>query len=212
MSTATKKEFRFLAQELRAAGTDAKPRIQGYAARYGIKTQLQPGLREVIMPGAFRKTVANKDACYACFNHDPEKILGRVSAGNLRLRDDDTGLYFDCDIDLGVSYASDLYRNIQNQTISECSFGFYALKEDFVEDDEDQGEILRELRECSVFDVSPVIEPQYQGTSVSARSRAMFPDGLPETVELRSKRPSSIEVDEREIAAMRARVAIAQRS
>jgi len=212
MSNPAKKEFRFLTQEIRAAGTEAKPRISGYAARFNIKTQLQPGLREVIRPGAFRNTVARQDDCYACFNHDPQMILARVRAGSLRLKEDDNGLWFDADIDPGVSYAQDLYRNIQNGTISECSFGFYAKADNFVEDDEDESELLRELRECQVFDVSPVVEPQYQGTSVDARSRAMFPDGLPQSVELRGKRSSSVEVDERELAQMRARIEMAKRS
>ena len=82
------------------------------------------------------------------------------------------------------------------------------------QDDEDEGELLRELRECQVFDVSPVVEPQYQGTSVDARSRAMFPDGLPQSVELRGKSMSAptVDVSDRELAHMRARIEIAKRS
>jgi HK97 family phage prohead protease len=213
-----KKEYRFLTQDLRATGTDAKPKIQGYAARYNVKTQLQPGLREVIRPGAFRKTVAAKDDCYACFNHDEQQILGRVRAGSLRLKEDSDGLYFDCDIDTGVSYASDLYRNIKSGAISECSFGFYALNDDYVADDEDSSEVLRELKECQVFDVSPVVMPQYSNTSVSARSRAMFPDGIPTDLERRFKSAraaevvaASVEVSERDLAHARARLEFAKR-
>jgi len=214
----SKKEFRFLTQELRAAGTEAKPKIQGYAARYNVKTQLQPGLREVIRPGAFRKTVSAKDDCYACFNHDEQQILGRVRAGTLRLKEDQQGLYFDCDIDLGVSYASDLYRNIQSQAISECSFGFYALNDDYITDPEDPNEVLRELKECRVFDVSPVVMPQYSNTSVNARSLAMFPEGVPSELEQRfaSARAAevvaaSVEVSERDLALAKARLEFAKR-
>jgi len=207
-----KKEFRFLTAEVRASGTDTKPRISGYAARYNVKTQLQPGLREVIRPGAFRNTVARQDDCYCCFNHDEERILGRVRSGTLRLKEDDQGLLFDCDVDLGIGYANDLYRSIQRGDISECSFGFYAKDENYVDDDEDEDEMLRELRECSVFDVSPVVNPAYSGTSVSARSRAMFPDGLPQSIELRSKRAASaVEVDDRTVALMRARLELMKR-
>jgi uncharacterized protein len=214
----SKKEFRFLTQEIRASGTDAKPKIQGYAARFNVKTQLQPGLREVIRPGAFRKTVAAKDDCYACFNHDEQQILGRVRAGSLRLKDDGDGLYFECDLDLGVSYASDLFRNIKNGSVSECSFGFYALQDDYVADDEDSSEVLRELKECQVFDVSPVVVPQYSNTSVSARSRAMFPEGIPTELERRfmSARAaevvaSSVQVSERDLAHARARLEFAKK-
>ena len=207
------KEHRFLTQELRAAGTETKPKLQGYAARYNVKTQLQPGLREVIRPGAFRKTVAAKDDCYACFNHDEQQILGRVRAGSLRLKEDAKGLFFECDIDLGVSYASDLYRNIQNRSVSECSFGFYALQDDYVTDDEDKTQVLRELKECRVFDVSPVVMPQYSSTSVSARS-LLFPDGVPAALEQRfaSAKASFVpDNSERDLALAKARLEFAKR-
>lgn len=211
MSNSAKKEFRFLTQELRAAGTDAKPRIEGYAARYNVKTTLYPGLNEIIRPGAFRNTVAKREPCYCCFQHDQERIISNVGAGTLRLREDELGLYFDSDIDLGVSYASDLYRNIKNGNVGECSFGFTTVQQRYVLDDEDQDYELRELLEVSCFDVSPVLNPQYSSTSVSARS--LFPDGPPESVELRCKRvPSGVDVDDRELAAMRARVELAKRS
>lgn len=206
------KEYRFLTEGLRAAGTDTQPKISGYAARYNVKTQLQPGLREVIRPGAFRKTVAAKDDCYACFNHDAQQILGRVRAGSLRLKEDTKGLFFECDIDLGVSYASDLYRNIQNGSVSECSFGFYALQDDYVTDNEDATQVLRELKECRVFDVSPVVTPQYSSTNVSARS--LFPDGLPAALEQRfasAKANFVPEVSERDLALAKARLEFAKR-
>src|SRR6266403_1059150 len=167
------KEFRFSTAELRAAGSTAKPKISGYAARYGIKTQLQPGLSEIIMPGAFSATIARQDDCYCAFNHDAQQIIARVRAGTLRLNEDSEGLHFDADVDPEVSYANDLLRNIRSGTISECSFGFYADEDTFADDSDG---LLRQLRACTVFDVSPVVTPQYSGTSVTARSR-MFPDG-----------------------------------
>src|SRR6266403_3031154 len=177
------KEFRFSTAELRAAGSTVKPKISGYAARYGIKTQLQPGLSEVIMPGAFSATIARQDDCYCAFNHDAQLIIGRVRAGTLRLSEDETGLNFDCDVDTEVSYANDLLRNIRSGAISECSFGFYCDDEDFTDDSDG---LVRQLRAVTCFDVSPVVQPQYSGTSVTARSR-MFPDGMPSALELRSK-------------------------
>jgi HK97 family phage prohead protease len=179
------KEFRFSTAVLRAAGSTAKPKISGYAARYGVKTQLQPGLSEVIMPGAFSATIARQDDCYCAFNHDAQQIIARVRAGTLRLNEDSEGLHFDADVDPEVSYANDLLRNIRSGAISECSFGFYADDDNFVDDGNDG--LLRQLRACTVFDVSPVVTPQYSGTSVTARSRAMFPDGMPSALELSSK-------------------------
>lgn len=168
---------------------------------------MQPGLKEVIRPGAFRKTVEREDPCYACFNHDPEKIISRVESGTLRLNEDSKGLHFDSDIDLSVSYASDLFHNIRNGNVTECSFGFYAVNEKFVRDGEDD---LRELLEVACFDVSPVVNAQYSGTNVAARS--LWPEGMPASVELRSKHSASVvEVDDRTVAAMRAHLELAKR-
>src|SRR5258708_11447308 len=208
-----KREYRFLTQELRAAGTESQPRIEGYAARYNVKTTLQPGVNEVIRPGAFRNTVARQDACYCCFNHNEERIISRVSAGTLRLREDDLGLHFDSDIDLSVSYAADLYRNIRNGNVSECSFGFRMVKESYVDDVEEKDAVLRELLEVSCFDVSPVIEPAYGNGVTSVSARSLFPDGTPSSVELLGKRVApAVEIDEHnELAQMRARIEIAKR-
>jgi uncharacterized protein len=176
----TIKEFRFsTAVELRAAGSATKPKISGYAARYNIKTQLQPGLSEVIMPGAFRATISRGDDCIACFDHEPKQILARVRAGTLRLSEDDQGLHFDADVDPEISYVNDLLRNIRSGSIDSCSFGFYADDENFVDDNDG---LLRQLNAVTCFDVSPVINPQYSGTSVSARARQQFPQGQPESV------------------------------
>jgi HK97 family phage prohead protease len=178
------KEFRFSTAVLRAAGTPEKPKISGYAARYNVKTNLQPGLNEIILPGAFSATIARKDDCYCAFNHDAQQIIARVRAGTLRLNEDDEGLHFDADVDPEVSYANDLLRNIRSGAISECSFGFYCDDEDFADDSDG---LVRQLRAVTCFDVSPVVQAQYSGTSVSARSRAMFPEGMPSALEVRSK-------------------------
>lgn len=206
-----KKEFRFLTQELRAAG-DGKPKISGYAAKYNAVTELQPGLREIIRPGAFGNTVANEDPCYCCFNHDQEKIISRTESGTLRLKEDERGLWFDSDIDLSVSYASDLYRNIKNGNVSECSFGFYVVRENYA--NQKDGSILRELLEVRCFDVSPVIQPQYSGGVTSVSARSMFPEGMPTSVEMRSKLIAAIPVtgvSDRDLALMRCKLELLKR-
>ena len=213
--TTAKKEYRFLNTEVRASGK--KRGIRGLAARYNVKTVLQPGLSEIIRPGAFARTVQRKDSCIACFNHDEQQILGRTSAGTLRLADTDEGLEFDCDLP-ETSYAEDLLANIRAGNISECSFGFFLDDpegDSFIQDGEG---FLRELLSLRVFDVSPVVAPQYSGgvTNVSARSRQiLWPDGTPSSVELRSAAPRVVvpvapEVTEEQIAQMNARLTLAK--
>jgi HK97 family phage prohead protease len=202
------KERRY-AQELRASGTASKPRISGFAARYNVKTQLRPGLKEVIKPGAFRESIQNQDDCYCCFNHNEQQIVGRVRSGSLRLTDRDQGLFFDCDIDLGVTYASDLYRNIQNGSISECSFGFYALDDNIIPDDD--GELLRELKAVRVFDVSPVVNPQYSGTDVNARSLVIPASVEQRSASLRATLSPSVELGAQDLAWAKSKLELARR-
>jgi HK97 family phage prohead protease len=214
MTTAPKKEYRFASTELRASGK--KRGIRGLAARYNVKTVLQPGLSEIIRPGAFSKTVTRKDSCIACFNHDEQQILGRTSAGTLRLADTDEGLEFDCDLP-ETSYAEDLLANIRAGNISECSFGFFLDDpegDSFIQDG--QG-FLRELLSLRVFDVSPVVAPQYSGGVTNVSTRSLWPDGQPASVELRSAAPRVVvpvapEVSEEEIAKMSARLTLAKLS
>jgi HK97 family phage prohead protease len=138
------------------------------------------------------------------------KIISRVESGTLRLKEDGRGLWFDSDIDLSVSYASDLYNNIKNGNVSECSFGFYVVRENYA--NQKDGSILRELLEVRCFDVSPVIQPQYSGGVTNVSARSMFPEGMPASVEVRSKLAASdVAVDDRTLAAMRARLELAKR-
>jgi phage head maturation protease len=108
-----------------------------------------------------------------------------------------------------VSYANDLLRNIRSGAISECSFGFYADEDTFADDSDG---LLRQLRACTVFDVSPVVTPQYSGTSVTARSRVMFPEGMPASVELRTKQAiiSPVDVSEEALRRSRSRLSLAK--
>src|SRR5882762_5244348 len=79
-----KKELRFfVAQELRAAGTDAAPKIEGMAATFGTVADIGQ-FREVIQKGAFTRTLADPTQEIVClFNHNEDVILGRKSAGTL---------------------------------------------------------------------------------------------------------------------------------
>nr|WGD95106.1 HK97 family phage prohead protease [Bacillus subtilis] len=64
----------------------------------------------------------------ALIDHDPSKILGRTSAGTLKLEVDDIGLRFDVTLP-NTQYASDLYENLRVGNISNCSFGFMLGKD-----------------------------------------------------------------------------------
>lgn len=157
-------------------------RMSGYAATYN--TASNPDAlpwREKIAPGAFRSVLRNSDAVML-LNHDASSILGRQSAGTLRLSEDERGLRFECDLPespLGENVRAACARG----DLRECSFGFVVDQDDW---DESDGEAMRTIRSFrSLSDCSLVTFPAYPGTSAMVRS--MFPGGIP--AEIRSRFP-----------------------
>lgn len=70
-------------------------KLSGYAAIFydgtpGSEFALAPGLYERIHRGAFANTLKRDIVC--AFNHSLERILGRTTAGTLRLSVDNRGL------------------------------------------------------------------------------------------------------------------------
>jgi Escherichia/Staphylococcus phage prohead protease len=170
-----KREIRFLANAEIRAKADGSKTISGYAALFNSMSEDLGGFREIIRQGAFTKTLANGADVRALFNHEPDNILGRTTAGTLRLKEDSVGLFFECDLP-DTTYANDLYVSIKRGDINQSSFGFYCVADNWVSMQDAPG-TLREVLEADVFDCSPVTFPAYQATSVNARS--LFPDGLP---------------------------------
>lgn len=154
--------------EIREDG--AFPKIRGYAAVFNQLSEPMWGVRERIMPGAFKRTLADGADVRALFNHDPSMILGRTKAGTLTLKEDQHGLqYLISPPDTTVG--RDLMENIRRGDITQSSFGFRSVDENYLKEN---GQFIRELLSVDLFDVSPVTYPAYTGTSVNVRSR--FPD------------------------------------
>jgi HK97 family phage prohead protease len=208
-------EIRCATTELRAEGTSKKPRITGMAARFNVKTTLQPGLNEVIRSGAFRQSISDGDDVVLNFNHDRNKIAARVSAGTLRLRESAEGLLFDADVDLGISYISDWYKLIAAGLITECSFAFgYREGGDFATvDPDDKFSVLSTLTSVYLGDVSAVTYPAYGNGATSVSARNVVSKELQERcaqVLAGASESSSVAVDARSLAQARARLEVAK--
>jgi len=164
-------EQRMLSQaELRA---DEGRMLVGYAARFDVVADIGPPgtpfFREVIRRGAFSRALAEKQDVRALFNHGEEPLpLGRTSAGTLRLSEDNVGLRFELDVP-DTTFARDLLVSIQRGDVSDMSFAFRPVREVW---DDSSNPPLRELLDVDLFDISPVVFPAYQGTSVGVRSAA----------------------------------------
>ena len=151
--------------ELRAEG-DNKPVIKGYAARFNSLSEDLGYFKEIIMPGAFRKTINDGADVRALFNHDPNFVIGRTKSGTLRIAEDDKGLFIEA-TPPETTWAKDLVTSIKRGDVDQMSFGFKTVKDN---KRIDNGQNIRELLEVKLFDVSPVTYPAYPQTSVVARS------------------------------------------
>jgi HK97 family phage major capsid protein/HK97 family phage prohead protease len=176
----------FKAAEVRVSPSGG---IAGYAAVFNQLSEDLGGFRERILPGAFSRSLASADV-RCLFNHNPEQILGRSKSGTLRLSEDRAGLYFDCDLP-DTQLGRDLRTIIKRGDISECSFSFSAVGQNWI--DGQDGKTIRELTDVDLFDVSPVTFAAYPQTSVSARQvtdpKMLFPDGVP--AEVRGRKSTS---------------------
>ena len=121
----------------------------------------------------------------ALFNHDPNHVLGRTSAGTLTLSEDENGLRFEISAP-DASWARDLHASVQRGDINQCSFAFDVIEDEWrhMAGAPDR----RTLKKVRLYDVSIVTYPAYQATSVSARHYAPSPnEKLRKKLRLREK-------------------------
>lgn len=186
-------EKRFLeSTELRASKAGERMVVRGYAARYGVLSHPIPvrggrSFRELIERGAFDNVLADPNLdVVATFNHDMNAVLGRTTAGTLRLHADEKGLAFECDLP-DTTAGRDVWTSIQRGDLNSCSFAFGlgarmdSFDQEDVEDEEGdslRGKVKRKVKQivrrirsfAKLFDISVVTSPAYPGTSVAARN------------------------------------------
>jgi phage head maturation protease len=68
--------------------------LSGYCALFNTEALIAGMFRERIAPGAFADSL-RADDIRICYNHDIDRVLGRVSAGTVRLREDARGLRYE---------------------------------------------------------------------------------------------------------------------
>jgi hypothetical protein len=149
---------------MRASQTDGV--LEGHAAVFNTFADIGGWFREQIAPGAFDRAIREGHDVRALINHDPNLILGRTSSKTLQLSVDDIGLKIRLELP-NTSYAKDLEESVKRGDISQMSFGFISIEEEWIFGDEGDSVTIKDLR---LFDVSPVTYPAYVETDISARN------------------------------------------
>lgn len=153
--------------ETRGEGDSKTLVLRGHAAVFNRLSHNLGGFREKIAPGAFDKVMDND--VRAVFNHDINMVLGRSSAGTLRLSTDDEGLVYEIDLP-NTSYARDLHESVKRGDIKENSFKFSVMRDSWAYDDETGGEIRTIEEVARLMDVGPVAFPAYPDATIAQRS------------------------------------------
>lgn len=154
------------ATELRVVMEGDAPKFDGYAAMFNADSQDLGGFIERIAPGAFADVLPTADT-RALFNHNPDYVLGRTTAGTLALREDQRGLHM-LNSPPDTQWARDLRVSVDRGDVSQMSFGFRVKSDTWEKRD---GVIVRTINKVAdLLDVSIVTYPAYPDTSVAARS------------------------------------------
>ena len=141
------------------------PIIEGYFAVFNSDYEIWPGAIEQVAPGAFTSALGGDIRALA--DHDTRIVLGRTTAGTLELREDDRGLYGTIKINPEDQEAMNLYHRVQRGDVTQCSFGFDIVAEDY--EHRPDGSDLWIIRDVVLYEVSVVTFPAYAETSVQAR-------------------------------------------
>lgn len=143
-------------------------RLTGYASVYNSLSEDLGGFRERISPAAFTRTLDDTSAdVRALVNHDSSLVLGRRSAGTLRLSTDKNGLGVEI-YPPDTSYARDLRMLIERGDVNQMSFGFIVRADEWTIEETVR---VRTVTDVELIEVSVVTIPAYPDTTVAIRSR-----------------------------------------
>lgn len=148
--------------EVRAGTTGRK--LGGYAAIFNSPADIGGSFRELIAPGAFAS--ANGTDVRALIDHDSGRVIGRTTAGTLRMVEDAVGLSVEIDLP-DTSDGRDLAVLIERGDVSGMSFGFIVTKQTW---DETVDPPVRTIEAVDLREVSVVAFPAYDDTSIALRS------------------------------------------
>jgi hypothetical protein len=156
-------QVRSFKREVRSVPDSRK--VIGYPILFNELSQDLGGFRERILPDAITFSADIR----ADFNHNPDYILGRCSAGTLQLTADATGVRMVAEAP-ETTWASDLLVSINRGDIDQGSFAFRVLPGGQQISVDDSGQQIRTLSKILVRRVSVVSDPAYTGTSIEVRS------------------------------------------
>ncbi len=153
--------------EFRSEDSDGQT-LEGYAAVFNSPTLIdsvrEGTFTEVIAPGAFAKTIAERTPVLQ-FDHGTHPLIGSLPLGTIStIREDEHGLYVRARLSDNWLIAP-VRDAIKDGAIRGMSFRFTVLK-----DKKDRASNTRTVQEVKLHELGPVVFAAYASTSVGVRS------------------------------------------
>lgn len=167
-SSSTKREGRMVSAKLEVRAAEGVKQIVGYGAVFNVETVIAGYFREQIRPGAFAGLL--RSDVRSLYNHDPNYVLGRTSAGTLTLSEDTTGLLYTV---TPPQSRADVVEALERGDVTGSSFGFRVKRDEWTRPTTNGELPLRTIHEFEeLLDVGPVTFPAYEEASAEARNAA----------------------------------------
>ena len=129
---------------------------------------------DIIEPGAFTKTLKKREESGhpfpLCFNHDFDKVIGRVDS----VKDTDKGPYIEATF-LDTTLAQDVRKMLQSGAIYQFSFAYDILNSRKPTAEEEKAGVGLVLTELEVYEISVVTVPA-NSNAVATEVKAIEPE------------------------------------
>jgi uncharacterized protein len=164
----SKLETRVNPAQFEVRETEEGMTFSGYAAVFNSDSQPLPFI-ERIAPGAFRGSLRNRNDIKLLWNHETGQPLASTRAGNLRLTEDDRGLFVEATLP-NTTVGRDARELISSGIVDSMSFGFTVARGG---DEWSADGSTRTLTKISLHEVSIVSFPAYLATAGSTAVRGL---------------------------------------
>jgi HK97 family phage prohead protease len=166
MAELTRRTFQ---TELRVEQEEGKPAtVTGLAVPYNALSVDLGGFREMFVPGAFKRTIRDKDEIFIDVEHDRTKKLARTSTKTARLIDSDEGLSVRFTVP-DTTLGRDTLEEIRSGLIDGMSIAFSEAEDEWTGLTDN---VIRSVKRAKLHAVTLTSYPAFQQTAGTVAERA----------------------------------------